>query len=429
MTGPFHVIPDPSSSTGGIQAAIDELPDTGGIVQLAPGEYLLQRSIRFRGDNITLRGAGAATRLRLPLEAQARLLAPAAEGDTRLQVTSTAGLTVGRQLSVAEREWYGWGEVSDLPLVVGIDGDQVELNQPLGKAYAIGAAVTTVVPGIHATGCENLTVEDLTLDGGCDVGETVRQSYDYATGGRVPEGDLGPFCSFTCAAIHAEGCRHLRLRGLRVVDWPSDGLSVQGAQGATIEACLVSGCRGAGIHPGMKSRHVIISGCDARANAWDGIYLCHNVSFGTITGNVLSGNGQFGIGGIGWSDDAATSDQGNSLTGNVCDSNGWAGIQVIKGCRNVISANVCRNNSQAEPGAWPGILLEGARQLVVSGNLCYCDTAQNDASQSWGILERDSWDGATVSDGNLITGNHCADNLEGAVHTSGAGTVARDNLG
>jgi len=421
-----------STPTSGLQEAIDAAPPEGGVVQVPPGEYLLRQSVRLR-SRVTLQGAGPSTRLVLAGETATEPTAPGHQGDTCIRVVDTSGFLSGMQISIARRLWYGWdGDDLHQPLVTAIDGDTLHLDTPLPHDcdQGAGTAVANLFPGILVRDQEEVTVRDLVLDGHCENLDAARQSVDFAHSGRVPE-LLGPFCSFTCAAIYAVGCRALRLERVTARRWPSDGFSIQRAAGAFVSQCEASHCRGAGIHPGMSSRHVVVSGSLAHHNAWDGLYLCHNVAYSTFTGNVLHHNGQFGIGGIGWDDDPTHSDQGNALTGNVCEANGWAGIQVIKGNRNVLSGNVCRASSQADPGVWPGILLEGARHMVVSGNLCYDDADEHgrEPTQSWGVLERDSWDGKVASDHNLITGNSCHGNVRGAAQTVGPSTVKRDNPG
>jgi len=144
-----------------------------------------------------------------------------------------------------------------------------------------------------------------------------------------------------------------------------------------------------------------------------------NIRYLAITGNICHSNGQYGIGGIGWDDQRDVQDRGNIVSSNVCESNGWAGIQAVKGNHNLIANNVCRNNSQKEPGRWPGIVVEGCEYTMVTGNMCYDDQKKGKKTQNYGIWERTSWDGKIKSKGNVIEQNICEGNLKGDILRDG----------
>lgn len=50
------------SLTSGLQEAIDALPDSGGVVEVPPGVYALQRHIRLR-NNVLILGSGNASQI------------------------------------------------------------------------------------------------------------------------------------------------------------------------------------------------------------------------------------------------------------------------------------------------------------------------------------------------------------------------------
>ena len=66
---------------------------------------------------------------------------------------------------------------------------------------------------------------------------------------------------------------------------------------------------------------------------------------------------------------------------------------------NVITDNVCENNSQEEPGKWPGILVENTHSSVISGNRCLDFQPDSTKTQYVGILVTGK------SRNNVITGN------------------------
>lgn len=69
-----EVVLGPTSSAADIQKALDTLPETGGTVILQAGVYTVNQPICLSRDNLTLRGAGSATILRLANEANCPVL-------------------------------------------------------------------------------------------------------------------------------------------------------------------------------------------------------------------------------------------------------------------------------------------------------------------------------------------------------------------
>jgi len=213
----------------------------------------------------------------------------------------------------------------------------------------------------------------------------------------------------------------VRIRNFVVRDWPSDGIGVQGGGNVFVTGCEVSGCRGHGFHPGTSLHHGTFSDLIAHHNTADGLYFCMNVRYINVTNSVFYENGRHGIGGIGGGKMTGR-DQYNVVAGNTCESNGLCGIQVIQGNHNIVSSNVCRNNSQSKPGAYPGIVVRESEDIIVSGNLC-TDEGEGDAkTQAYGIAEEKG------SDHNIITSNNCRGNRKGGVQTIGGHTVAAGNI-
>ncbi len=120
----------PESFTGGIQEAIDALPRRGGEVHVLPGTYLIRRSIWVR-DNITLRGAGAATVLIRPSERMTKLTAPAEAGDRTVQVEDASGFEVGADISIYADRVHGWH--STTAHIEAIEGNTVTLSRGLNR--------------------------------------------------------------------------------------------------------------------------------------------------------------------------------------------------------------------------------------------------------------------------------------------------------
>ncbi len=243
-----------ASFTGGIQEAIDALPHHGGEVYVPPGTYLVRRSIRVP-DNVTLRGAGAATVLTRPATRMTKITTLADTGEQVVQVENASGFEVGADVSVYADGVHGWH--STTARVEAIEGTTITLNRGLNKPVdpAEGAAMVNYFPMITAEHRRNVTIRDLCIDGG---------------EGRPNEGVM----DFTWAAIHLYDCRDVRIEGCHVRNWHCDGISVQAGRGATVSGNMVENCRGHGMHPGTGLADSVWSGNISRENTGDGLTAC-----------------------------------------------------------------------------------------------------------------------------------------------------------
>lgn len=384
-----------ASFTGGIQEAIDALPRRGGEVYVPPGTYLIRRSI-WVPSNVTLRGAGASTLLIRPAEVMTRLTAPAEAGATQVQAEDPSGFEVGADASFYTDRMHGW--YSTTAHVEAIEGNTVTLSRGLNKPLdpAENAAMINYFPMITAEHQRNLTVRDLAIDGGM---------------GRPNQGVM----DFTWAAIHLYDCNDVRIEGCRVRNWHCDGISVQAGRGATITGNMVENCRGHGLHPGTGIADSVWSGNISRDNTGDGLFFCMRVRHSVISNNVLANNDGSGVGHVG-----GGGDKYNVVSSNTCVGNGRWGIQVFDGSDNVITGNLCLNNSRLHPGQYPGICVVKTTDTVISGNRCLDD--QETRTQAAGIVESED------SDYNLFTGNSCRGNLGAGLTISGAHSHESANL-
>ncbi len=381
--------------TGGIQEAIDALPRAGGEVYVPPGTYLLRRSIWLR-DNVTLRGAGAATVLRRGRELATPITAAAEKGATSVQVADASIFEVGQDVSVYTDRMHGW--YSTTVPIVAIEGNTLTLARGLNREVdpAEGAAANNSFPMITAEHARNISVRELTIDGGA---------------GRPNEGVK----DFTWAAIHLYDCSDSRVEGCWVRDYICDGISVQAGRGVTVSGNLVENCRGHGMHPGTGLADSIWINNISRDNTNDGLFFCMKVRHSVVSNNVLAGNAGHGIGHIG-----GGGDKYNVVSNNTCVGNGASGIHVFDGTDNVIMGNLCLNNSQAQPGRWAGIVVIKSTDTVISDNRCLDD--QETKTQAAGIAESDE------SDFNLFTGNQCRGNAGPGLAVIGAGSQQSGNL-
>jgi len=384
-----------ASFSGGIEEAIDALPRRGGEVYVPPGRYLVRRSI-WVPSNVTLRGAGAATVLTRPGKRISAITVAADTGERVIQVADASGFEVGTDVSVYADGVHGWH--STTAHIEAIEGSTVTLERGLNKPVepAEGAAMINCFPMITAEHQRDFVIRDLCIDGG---------------EGRPNEGVM----DFTWAAIHLYDCRDLRIEACHVRNWHCDGISVQAGRGATISGNMVENCRGHGMHPGTGLADSVWSGNISRENTGDGLFFCMRVRHSVISNNVLANNDGAGIGHVG-----GGGDRYNVVSSNTCVGNGRWGIQVYDGSDNVITGNLCLNNSRLHPGQYPGIGVIKTTDTVISGNRCLDD--QETRTQAAGIVESDG------SDFNLFTGNLCRGNLGAGLTVTGASSQQSANL-
>ncbi len=383
------------SFTSGIQEAIDALPRGGGEVYVPPGLYPLLRSIVLR-DNVTLRGAGGATILRRLPEVSTKLVAKGESGEIQVQVEDSSIFKVGQAVNVYDDQNFAWLATSTI--IVHIDGNTLTLQRGLWDTYdlARNAAVNNFFPVITAKHARNVTIQNLTIDGGAD---------------KKNEG----FSDFACSAIHLCACTDSRIEGCQVLNYPSDGISVQGGSRIVVKNNTVINCRERGMHPGTGLSDSIWSGNISRFNKIDGFYFCMNNRHVIVSDNIFSDNGAHGIGGLGHG-----GDKFNVVANNVCARNGECGIQVFDGSDNIVTGNLCLDNSQAKAGRRAGIEVFRTTNTIVSNNRCLDD--QKEKTQLIGIDER------VLSDFNNFVGNLCRGSVTAGLRVTGPNSVQEGNL-
>lgn len=398
------------SPTCGIQEAIDDLPPDGGVVTIPPGTYVLRRGLALR-SRVTLRGSGATTVLTRGPQADATLTQTVKGSSRVIHVDSSDGFHPGDEVVVFAEEAHGWQ--AGHAVVKQVQSSRIVLEGPLhpgrtNLVYQAGkeSVVVNYFAAIRGPSMffgepvQGITIRDLTIDGNLDE-------------------NPGPWHDFTLSAIHLANASDALVRNVTVREWIADGIGVQSGRDNRVESCLVERCRFHGFHPGTSLRGAIFSGNIARENGGDGLYFCCIVTGITVNGNLFHGNKRSGIGGLGFG--CGSSDSFNVVTNNVCRDNGHWGIEVTGGRNNLVSANVCIDNSRSQPGRYSGIGVIDSHGTLVSGNRCGSDSEE--PTQRFGIEETGS------SDGNVISNNLCQGNREGGVRIAGPDTTTSANSG
>jgi len=450
---------DSSDPAWGFQAAIDALPEEGGVVVLPEGTFTLRQGLVLR-DGVTLRGAGEKTILERPDHVETRLTVTAATGATFVQVESTKGFTVGDDIAILA---YGQSAVA-CHTIVKIESGKLYLDSPIAVvgtyAPVATASVVNYFPLVRtawyyeAGSTADVVVEDLTLDGNLDElseawrlaspalihlekavdgavrNVTVRESNGggiYLTGGhdnRIENVTIekvrghGILVNVEADAVISGAT--IRQAGYATRGDSGDGILVAGSSDVIVENSLVVGSRRHGLHPGGDlNRGGLWINNVSRNNGDNGFHFCFDNFDILVTGNVLEDNGRYGVGGLGLGGSFA--DMFNTVADNLIRGNAREGILVNGGSDNAIYRNTVVDNSLRRTGDFSGILLVNCTFVLVADNTI--GTGGSRTTQKFGVSEY-----GTAND-NLIVGNDASGNLEGGFYITGITTIVADNVG
>jgi parallel beta-helix repeat protein len=376
------------SPTSGIQEAVDSLPESGGTVFIPAGEYMLRRMVSMR-ENVTLRGEGPATVLKRP-PVFVSLLAETTSPDPdtpEVTLEDSGSLQPGDQVALWEADQLpggGWAYNSWLLQIAEIQGRTLRCRRLRGQSGTAfrreqGARVANLFAAISIYRVPGVTVESLTIDGGSDE--------------PPPSPDGKPTGDFMTSAVFMHGGANFRVRDVNVCRWPSDGIYLAGSEEGMgyASGCLCEYNYGDGLHTGAGIKAARFINNTSRGNK-NGFLFCQQNRNVIVANNQFLDNREYGIYGLDKTDRYCV------IADNVCCGNGWCGIHGYGSVGNVIRGNICRNNSQAEPGKHAGIFLTGHEDNVVTGNLCLDD--QDTPTQTRGIESIDP------AGENVITDNH-----------------------
>jgi len=374
------------SRTAGIQEAVDALPPEGGIVHIPAGEHRISRSIHLR-SRVYVRGEGDHTVVRRRHKIFHTPLSQAAStGERKVAVEDSSGFVVGDAICVRSKESFGWW--STHTLVSGISDRTITLEDELSHDYLPEeeAFALNLFPAFYAVDARDIRIENLFIDGGM----TDRDREELPV-------------EFTLSAIHFRGVDDCIVKEVHVKDYPGDGISIQAGDNATVTNCLCEYNLGHGFHPGTGLSSGAWTYNVGRYNGWDGLFFCHRVRHSIISGNRFHDNGWNGIGSLGIGGEGG--DRYNVVSGNFCFNNAKSGIDCRGGGNNTVSENMCGNNSQGEPGRWPGILVEDTFDSLITGNRCFdFQEPEEEKTQGYGILVTGESRDNLITE-NIVTGH------------------------
>lgn len=254
-----------------IQAAVDYVYRLGGgTVHVLPGVYTLRNAIYLR-PGITLRGSGEGTILRKAPSVTTPLIREADWYEYAVQVADPTGFTVGGgvALSTDKQEW----PALRLYTITAIRGNVLYLDQRTEKDYYMSdsAKAQTLFSLLHGLDVDDVTVEDLVLDGNREQNEHIDGNY--------------------AGAVFMQYCDRWTFRNVTARNFHGDGFSFQVCDDIHFEACQALRNSHLGFHPGSGSQRPIFRHCTSKGNQI-GLFWCWGVCDGVAEDCVLSENQQ-----------------------------------------------------------------------------------------------------------------------------------------
>ena len=354
-----------------LQAAVDYVANLGGgVVVVAPGQYLMRDSLHLR-SHVTVRGTPGKTILRKADGIASPLAMDGDYGEEQITVTDPAGFTVGGGVTVWDT--HSGGFHTTVARITGRRGNTFSISRPLNDDYELSekAQAATVFPVISGSEVEGVRLDGLTVDGN------------------------------KAANVNLNGCRGAGIyfyRGFGAVidnctvhDFNGDGVSFQQSNDVTVFRCTSENNAGLGFHPGSGSQRPTLSDCTARGNGEDGLFLCWRVRHGVFENNLLEANGRYGI-------SIGHKDTDNLLRRNTVRGNAEDGVffrnesYPMAGHRNRLEENQIENNGAKAKDA-AGIRVRGETAGLVLKN--------NQIRQSVGI-RLDEKVGEVALEGNTV---------------------------
>lgn len=347
-----------------LQAAVDYIAALGGgVVQIAPGEYLMHDSLHLR-SHVTVKGTEGKTTLRKAAGSTSPLALDGDFGEQQITLINADGFEVG--YGVAIRDDRAGGFHTTVARITGRNGNTFSIDKPLMADCMVGnnAKAATVFGVVSGYNIEGARIENLIIEGN-------RSANPPLNGCR----GAGIFLYRAFGTV---------IKNCVVKSYNGDGISFQQSNDVTVANCISQDNASLGIHPGSGSQRPTVRNCIARRNGTDGLFLCWRVRHGVFEHNVLESNGRFGI-------SIGHKDSDNLLTNNIVRLNAKNGIFFrneslpMAPHRNRLIGNIIENNGTIEPGA--GIRIRGyATDLFFEGNTIR-DTRKGDAqTQHIGIL-------------------------------------------
>ena len=448
-----------TDDTAAIQAAIDDLPDAGGVVSLPAGTYMVNRILLKGGTSLV--GAGRPSVLKaLPAAAVVLSFPPGEQRGVRVshlvidgghsteRIDSGIGISLRAPAVVSdllvERVWFqnhqtdaimiagGKGEKHHDLVFRDIDIRKTGLTRGCGIVMRSGSNIWVDRAHIFEVGSQrndhsshgiatlyhsnvtNLRITNCIIEGSAGhnifLGDAHNVSVVNNRLARSTRGG-GNDSGIQANCAYAGRMRGLLISGNEIVDSGGYGVCTSGVD----EVKMIGNTFMRGTDPCIRMQDnprnwVLANNVFLDVGSVGPVIIgdadhSHN---GVVSGNIITGSLMWGLAISGGQDIAIT---GNTITDN---GRGWGRDEqgrILSYDGKLLDPNESR----------VGLLLGGAKHIVVTGNRI--GNTQGNDTQSYGIVE------SANSGANLIYGNDLSGNAMGACELLGTGTIARDNLG
>lgn len=329
-----------------IQAAVDYVARLGGgSVRIRAGTYKLRNAIYLQ-SGVNLTGDGPETILIKAPSSTTNLSADSDWYDQEITLSDASGFQVGDGVCLRSKDGASGVETVLKRTLISRTGSRFKLDKPLRENFwqINGTTCSTLFPIVSGEFVENLTIEQLVLDGNREQNAELDGNY--------------------AGCIFLQDCNNIQIRNVTARNYHGDGISWQICHDVVVEDCVSENNAGLGLHPGSGSQRPLIRSNTLRGNDI-GIFFCWGVKYGLAEKNVITGN-RVGV-------SIGHRDTDNLITDNRIESSKEAGVLFrpergpdFAGHRNRIEKNQFVNNA-AESGAVIDIQ-GGTESIEISDN-------------------------------------------------------------
>jgi len=287
-----------------IQAALDALPEDGGIVTVPTGVYEIDKPIRITRSNVTLRGGGRGTViLNTNSDGEPAILAG---GEKNHEKNILWGVTVsnlcitGDQAAAAEARAWPTGEEEAVTSgdailadhcynslfeklwLVRNGGNGLNLHICLEDPRVVSCVISyNRRAGLRIEGAHDLVVASSHFEENYEEGMLALDSWNIAASGN-------DFDDNRKSAVVLKGCIGCPLSGNLYTNSPEWGLVLENCRGNTLNGEIIRRNLARGGLLLKNSSYNTVSGCSFDSNDGAALALEGDSRHNSITGNVLS---------------------------------------------------------------------------------------------------------------------------------------------
>jgi parallel beta-helix repeat protein len=330
------------SDSASLQKAADMLRP-GDTLVIGPGTYQMDASLLIP-SNVTVRGTAGKTILLKSAGVESALTEDADFGESYLFAANPERFHPGMGVEISDDTLKEGWDVS-ISKVVAVHDHMLQISPPTVRDYDLEnhrAGIHNTYPILCTMNAENVTFEDLTVDGN----KTANSYLDGCRGG----------------AIYLYNVRNVTVKNCVARNYNGDGISLQISDNVHVLNSESYGHTGYGVHPGTGSANSVVEHCHMHNNGDIGLYLCWRVRHGQFHDNVIEDNGHYGI-------SIGHKDTDNEFSNNTIARNGVSGVYFREEtAENSGNRNTFRNNKVLDNGTAGFYIAKRVTGTVLAGN-------------------------------------------------------------